>query len=100
MSAEPVSYYIYYRVEQTRAEAARRAIKLLFGALEQRTGVAGRLLRRQDEPLMWMEIYDGVRDPSGFETAMAAMLADHDFVPMLAPGSLRHVERFVAASLS
>ena len=94
-----MSYYIYYRVEQAQAEAARHAIKRLFRALEQRTGVTGRLLRRQDEPLLWMEIYDGVRDPSRFETTMAAVLADHDFAPLLAPGSLRRVERFVAASL-
>jgi hypothetical protein len=100
VSAEPVSYYIYYRVEQAQAQAARRAITHLFAALEQRTGVTGRLLCRQEEPLLWMEIYDSVRDPYRFETTMAALLADRDFASLLAPGSLRHVERFVAASFS
>ena len=95
-----MSYYIYYRVEQAQAEAARLAIKRLFRALEQRTGVTGRLLCRQEEPLLWMEIYDSVRDPYRFETTMAALLADRDFASLLAPGSLRHVERFVAASFS
>jgi len=98
VSVAPVSYYIYYRVAAGQAPAARLAIGGVFGSVEQRTGVAGRLLRRRDEPLMWMEVYDGVGDPRTFEATLAAAVADHDFASFLAPGSERRIERFVAAS--
>ena len=97
MSAAPVCYYIYYRVAAAQAAGARRALGSVFAALE-RSGVAARLLARQDEPLLWMEVYENVGDPARFEATLDALLADHDFTSLLAPGSSRRVERFVAAA--
>jgi hypothetical protein len=96
VSVEPVCYYIYYRVAAMHAAAARGAAKSVLRALEQRLGVTGRLLRRQDEPLLWMEVYNNVRDPSRFEATLEALLEAERFASLLAPGSLRHIERFVA----
>jgi len=96
VSEPPVFYYVYYRVAAARARAARRAIRAVLGSIEQRTGVAGRLLRRQDEPLLWMEVYENVRDPLGFEKALDALLDEYGFGSLLASGSQRKIERFVA----
>jgi hypothetical protein len=93
-----VYYYVYYRVAGTQAAAARRMIAAVMALLEQRVGVAGSLLQRRDEPLLWMEVYDGVRDPAAFEAALAQLLAERDFASFLAPGSTRKIERFVAAA--
>src|SRR5258706_11717245 len=60
-SAVLVSYYVYYRVSAAHVTAARQAVAAMLTLLEQRTSVSGRLLRRQDEPLLWMEVYEGVR---------------------------------------
>ena len=98
MSAGPVCYYIYYRVDPDRATSARRAVAALLAAVESRAGVVGRLLRRQDEPLLWMEVYENVRDPGRFEATLGDLLAARRFAAFLAPGSERRTERFVAPS--
>lgn len=98
MRGAPIHYYVYYRVAVAHAPAAYRAISAVLTRLEQRCGVAGHLLRRQDDPLLWMEVYDGVRDAAAFETALEELLVDCDFVAFLAPDSTRKVERFVAAA--
>ncbi|TMH28550.1 MAG: DUF4936 family protein [Betaproteobacteria bacterium] len=97
MSAGPVCYYIYYRVDPDRATSARRAVAALLAAVESRAGVVGRLLRRQDEPLLWMEVYENVADAQGFEARLSALLSDLDFESFLASGAQRRIERFVAA---
>ncbi|MEO8740620.1 MAG: DUF4936 family protein, partial [Casimicrobiaceae bacterium] len=97
-SGGAVHYYVYYRVLSTQVAAARAVIARLFAHLEERTGVSGRLLQRQDEPLLWMEIYEGVRDAREFERILAELLAETDFAVYLVPGAERHTERFVAAA--
>lgn len=98
MSAAPVHYYVYYRVAAAQATAARRTVTALLAALEQRVGIAGRLLQRRDEPLLWMEVYEGVGDPPGFESALAELVDASDLTSLLAAGSQRQIERFVAAT--
>lgn len=97
-STGTVHYYVYYRVLPTHVAAAKAALARILAQLEERTGVAGRLLQRQDEPLMWMEIYEGVRDGRGFERVLSELLATADFTALLAPGSARTTERFVAVA--
>ena len=94
--AGPVHCYIYYRVEAAHAAAARRTLATVLARLEERIGVTGRLLRRQDEPLLWMEVYEDVRDAARFEVMLADLLDTHRFSQFLAQGSMRRIERFVA----
>ena len=96
MSALPVNCYIYYRVDPARAADARRTIGEVLAKIEQRAGVTGRLLQRQDEPMLWMEVYESVHDPARFEVMLADLLDTHRFSQFLAPGSTRKIERFVA----
>ena len=96
-TAVPVSYYVYYRVSAAHASAARQAVAAMLTLLEQRTSVSGRLLRRQDEPLLWMEVYEGVRDTVAFEMVLADLLGASSLAALLEPGATRKTERFVAA---
>ena len=98
MSARPVDCYIYYRVDPGHAAAARQTMAAVLASVEERFGVTGRLLQRQDEPLLWMEVYESIRDPARFEEMLADLLDTHCFARFLAPGSARTIERFVANS--
>ncbi len=64
-------------------------------ALDARTGVAGRVLAKRDEPLLWMEIYEEVEDGPHFESALAAAVAEHRLDELLQQGSQRRTECFV-----
>lgn len=96
MTRAPVHVYCYYRVPSAHAGAARQAVALIFRALEERFGVIGRLLQGEEEPTLWMEVYDQVRDAERFLATLATLCAAHDFSALLAPGSARRIERFVA----
>jgi hypothetical protein len=92
----PTSYYVYYRSDADPAEV-RRIVESVQRDLVRETGVQGRLLRRADETTTWMEVYEAVADPAGFERAAAAAIERAGFARLLAAGEQRHVERFVAA---
>ena len=96
VSTDPVSYYVYYRVASAHASTARRAVAAMLTTLEQRTAVSGRLQQRQGEPLLWMEVYESVRDPGAFEALLADLLEANGFASFLAPGASRQTERFVS----
>jgi hypothetical protein len=87
------SYYIYYRSAAAPA-AVREAVGAMQAALAGATGVQGRLLRRVEGDGTWMEIYERVADPEGFERELAAAAARVRIDALLAPGATRHVERF------
>jgi hypothetical protein len=87
------SYYVYYRSAAAPA-SVRAAVGAMQSALAQATGVQGRLLRRVDDPTTWMEIYEGIDEPERFERELAAAGRTADLQTLLAPGALRHVERF------
>jgi Domain of unknown function (DUF4936) len=91
------SYFIYYRAAGAEGEL-RAAVGAMQQALAQETGVAGRLMRRADDPTTWMEVYESVGDVSGFERSLAAAVARFAVERLLAADARRHVERFVAAS--
>jgi hypothetical protein len=96
MITAPVHCYVYYRVDPAHAAAARRTIAAVLARIEQRAGVTGRLLQRQDDPMLWMEVYENVRDPARFEVMLSDLLDTHRFGQFLAPDSVRTIERFVA----
>jgi hypothetical protein len=88
------SYYIYYRVEPEKAGACELKIKELFAAVKQATGVAGRLLKKRGEPLLWMEIYKNVSDEAKFEWEIADIADRLKIKEDLATDTTRHVECF------
>nr|WP_281069974.1 DUF4936 family protein [Pelomicrobium methylotrophicum] len=86
---------MYYRIDPAQADTAAARIRELQTALDCRTGVAGRLLKKRDEPDLWMEIYEEVQDPARFEQALAELVEEKGINALLAPGSCRRAECFV-----
>jgi hypothetical protein len=87
-----LSYYIYYRVAQP--DRAQTLVRDIHAAVKRRTGIAGRVLRKRDDPATWMEIYEGVGDAAAFELDLAAVVDAANFAAVLESGGLRHMECF------
>ncbi len=92
----PCSYYIYYRVVHDKAEACEAKIRELLAAVEKTTGLTGRLLKKRGEPLLWMEVYEHVRDEAQFEWEVADIADRLKVKEYLEPDTTRHVECFEA----
>lgn len=90
-----LNYYIYYRVAPSDAARARTVVDAVQSALRRDTDIQGSLLRRDDDPSTWMEIYEAVADRPGFEAALERLLAQYKFDACLAVDAHRHTERFV-----
>ena len=88
------SYYIYYRIDPGQADACAQKIKELLAAVQETTGITGRLLKKREEPLLWMEIYENVAYAEAFEMALAHAAAKLGVLSFLQPDSGRHVECF------
>ncbi|MFC5771582.1 DUF4936 family protein [Thauera sinica] len=90
------SYYIYYRLRPDAGFAdALRVLQAMQATLARRTGIVGRIMRRADDPVTWMEIYEGVSDKDGFDAALQDEADAHRAADLLEPGTTRHLERFV-----
>ena len=89
----PRHYYVWYKLAGDPARA-REAVAAMMLDLALSTGVAGRVLVRNDDARTWMEIYEGVDDVEEFERVFSAAVARHG-VATLADGG-RHVECFRA----
>ncbi len=87
-------YYIYYRVDPKKAKACEPKVRKLLAAVERATGVAGRLLRKRGEPLLWMEVYENVADEAKFEWAVADIADQLKLKEYLDHDTTRHVECF------
>ena len=84
-----MNYYVYYKIEATRLAALRSLVDGLFDTIEKQTGVRGRWMHRRDDPLTYMEVYEGVKDEKAFEA-----LLEREGAKLGVP---RKVERFVCA---
>ena len=90
------SYYIYYRVDAADAAACEARVLELFTAVQQATGVTGRLLKKRSEPLLWMEVYENVRDDAKFELELKQAVTQLKLAECLKDASGRRVECFEA----
>ena len=90
------SYYIYYRVTREKAAACEVRVLELISALKERTGVAGRLLKKRSEPLLWMEVYENVRDDAMFELELKQAATELKAADCLQEGTGRRLECFEA----
>jgi Domain of unknown function (DUF4936) len=84
-----LNYYVYYKIESARLAALRALVEELFATVERQTGVRGRWMHRRDDPLTYMEVYEGVTDENAFEA-----LLEREGAKLGVP---RKVERFVCA---
>lgn len=86
-------FYVWYTVTADRGDAVR-AIAELVAAIEDETGVAGRVLARRDDASTWMEVYENVGDAAAFGRALDAAARRMNVARI--SGGARHVERFAA----
>jgi hypothetical protein len=89
------SYYIYYRVAPAHAENCELRVLELFSAVKQSTSITGRLLKKRSDPLLWMEVYENVRDDAKFELELAQAVTQLKLAECLQEGA-RRMECFEA----
>lgn len=70
--------YVYYRIDPAQADLAATRIDALLPMLARYCSHPPRLLQRCDDPLMWMEIYEGITDLAAFSHAMDQAVLDSD----------------------
>jgi hypothetical protein len=84
-----LNYYVYYKVDPKRVAELRAGIERLFDVVERECGVRGRWMRRRDDPVTYMEVYEDVKDTAKFETVLSRESAGL--------GLQRRTELFVSA---
>jgi len=65
-----MNYYVYYKVDSKRLSELRAGVEGLFAAIERECGVRGRWMHRRDDPVTYMEVYEGVTDTAKFEAVL------------------------------
>lgn len=88
-------YYIYYPVRIGLEADLARALYNALAELQAQTGIAGRVLRKADDPWTWMEIYENVTDVPAFDAALEQAIERHGLMRFVDEGGRRHTERFV-----
>ncbi len=86
-------YYIYYRVSANTADEAETLVRSMQARLACRSGIGGKLLKKRDNPGLWMEIYENVGEAKRFERLLVQAVDEFD-LDMFLDGP-RHIERFV-----
>jgi len=86
-----VSLFIWYRVVSDDPETAA-LVRGMLARLACRTGVEVRLMKKSDEPEVWMEIHERIDDLPGYQRAMRQALDIYD-LDLFIDGS-RHIESF------
>ncbi len=89
-----IDYYVYYQVRPGQERELMAALSAMQTALAEATGISGRFRRMVDDPLTWMEVYEGVGDPRLFEVELGVQALRHGLHDFLAGGTPRHLERF------
>lgn len=90
------SIFVYYRVAPRDWHEAEFLVRAMQARLACRTGIQGRLLKKQQEPGLWMEVYDSIPQPAKFERHLAGVEVELDIDMFL--DSPRHREVFEADS--
>ena len=88
------SYYVYYRVDPAKAGACEPRVRELLVLMRKITGVQGRLMVKEGEANLWMEVYENVDNESKFEWELADAAGKLKIQDHLQPGTVRHVECF------
>jgi hypothetical protein len=71
------SYFIWYRVNRDDHDT-ETVIHGMMSRLACRSGVTGKLLKKRDQPGLWMEVYDEVGDAEPFERLLRQAVDEFD----------------------
>jgi len=86
--------YVYYRLDPRKSDEAETPIRALMARITCRAGVTAQLLKKCDEPLLWMESYAGIVDKQTFLRELSSLVDEYD-VSVFIDGE-RHLECFTA----
>lgn len=90
-----MNYYVWYRVAADDAET-ETLVRGMMARVACQSGVPGRLLKKRDEPRLWMEVYEAVADTvaemARFERILAEKTEAYD-LDMRIDGA-RRIEAF------
>lgn len=90
-------FYVYYRIEAANEAAALASVMQLFQEVGEHEGIQGRLLKRADDPMTWMEIYEEVVEPARFQSSLHEACLRCGLLQLIR-GASRHVEHFQEAN--
>mgnify|MGYP001764902631 CR=1 FL=1 len=82
-----MNLYVWYRVSRDDADT-ETAVRGMMARVACRTGIAGQLLKKRDEPRLWMEVYSGIADAEAFARALAEKVNAYD-IDMFLDGERR-----------
>lgn len=85
------SLYVWYRVERDDPET-EFLTRSMLARVACRSGVRGRLMRKVDEPRLWLEVYENVADPARFGADLEHALESFDLGVRI--DGARHTEWF------
>ena len=60
------TYCVWYRVTDDGPDT-QTVLRSMMARLACRTGITGQLMKKCDEPRLWMEVYQGIADAEAFE---------------------------------
>lgn len=90
-----LSCYVYYRVRTERAGEASMLASAVMRDIAAKWPVSTRLAKKVGEPLLRMEIYEGIDgDPESFIAMLDTLVAEHGLEAAMPDGERRHVEIF------
>jgi hypothetical protein len=92
-----LSCYVYYRILPEQLAEARAAACKMIEAMHTLSGVEGRLLTKVDEPLLWMEVYEGFGNQAEFLSMLQESVEQSGLLARLADDGKRHIEVFQCA---
>lgn len=90
----PYTYCVWYRVTDDGPDT-ETVLRSMMARLACRTGICGRLMKKHDEPRLWMEVYQGIVEAEAFAHRLAQAGDEYD-VDMFVAGE-RRVECFIEA---
>jgi hypothetical protein len=91
-----LSYFIYYRVAPEHSACIVSRVRGMQAEVAAATGVAGRLLQKDDSGGTWMEIYEEVADGPAFEGSLQQAALRAGLQELLVVDGKRQLERFAA----
>lgn len=85
------TYCVWYRVTDDGPDI-EAVVRGMMARIACRTRIYGQLLKKCDEPRLWMEVYQGVADADAFESRLAQAVDEYDVDMFVA--DTRRVECF------
>ena len=91
------SCFVYYRISKSHVVDASAAARRITEQMRARAGVSARQLKKVGEPLLWMEVYEGIPETGAFLSALQECVEQAGLERCLQADSERHVEIFQCA---